>query len=343
MTEVSASTFGAFGGPSSQPKHEAASAPSFFGNKAASSDKPSETAPNASSLPGFSFGPPAKATEAASPTLRRPHNRRTVVLLRRAAQNGHCNRETLDTVLLRRIASSQAHRRPIEARRDQASYPAHQQAPRKRRASDTNEKVAAQAAAAAVAAAKADAEKRAQAKRKEATRTHAVDRAYRQLTDEVARSVSKETAARVAHEEEVRRRAASRNHLLSRISDQLWQQLAEEHAAEAAEETSRIAAAEVFRSRSCAMRAWSRWMDVLGERRDREQQRRRLEDIRTQIRQKKIATHDSDDTSPIRRAFSIRQALLTGERTANCHRNASTKMIPTRPGSVAHRCTTTRS
>ncbi len=60
---------------------------------------------------------------------------------------------------------------------------------------------------------------------------------------------------------EERRRAASRDELLARISEKLWQRLAADQAVEASTKASQLAAADVFRSRSCAMRAWQRWRE----------------------------------------------------------------------------------
>lgn len=329
-------SFGAFGKDPSQAKQEPAAAPSPFGNKAIVSDTPpSDTQSKASSLPSFSFGQPAAKKDSTASAAESSRNKPapSFSFASAAKTESSASKPAMPSFLGSSLAkqassdeqeptpASQAPSKLTDTKQDTSS----KSAP-KRRASDPKETAAAQAAAAA----KLDAEKKAAEKRKQAARTYAAERAFSKLSNEVVRSLSEKVAARVVQEEDARRRAASREELLSRITDKLWQQLAEESAAEVAEETSRIAAADMFRSRSCLMRAWSWWTEVLQERRDREQQRQRLEEIRGEIRRRNILgrvqadatptsktaskTSAHDVTSPIRHAFSIRQALLTGER-----------------------------
>ncbi|CBQ73909.1 related to SAC3-leucine permease transcriptional regulator [Sporisorium reilianum SRZ2] len=333
-------SFGAFGKDASQTKQEPVAAPSPFGNKSVASDiPPSATQAKPSSLPSFSFGQPAAKESAASAAKDTGDKPAPSFSFGSAAKT---DSEISKPAMPSFFGSSLAKQSGTDKKEPASAAPSPLQpaagkqdsltpasSALKRRASDPNENAAAQAAAAA----KLEAEKKAQAKRKHAAQTYAVERAFGKLSDDVARSLSEKVAARAVQEEDARRRAASRDQLVARITDKLWQQLAAEHAAEVAEEASRVAAAQVFRSRSCAMRAWSRWTEVLQERRDREQQRQRLEDIRSEIRRRNIlgrvqadadlATSRSpqktsrsshDETSPIRHAFSIRQALLTGER-----------------------------
>ena len=327
-------TFGGLGKDPSQPKQAAFSAPSPFGNKSIASSTPSsDSQAKPSSLSSFSFGrPAAKDTNAASSaqdetapsfslgsaTKTEPASSKPAML----SFFGSSLVKQSEKDKTEPATGAPASSKSLTSAQDESSE-------QKRPASDT---IKADAAAKAAEAAKLEAERKAQAKRKEAARARAVDRAFEKLSEDVIRSLSHTAAARAVQVEDARRRAASRDELLNGIADKLWQQLADECAAVVAEETSRIAAADVFRSRSRAMRAWSRWTEVLEGRKDREQQRQRLEDIRSEIRRRNILGHvqadtspsavkvaskvstGHEETSPIRRAFSIRQALLTGER-----------------------------
>ncbi|SPO32577.1 related to SAC3 - leucine permease transcriptional regulator [Ustilago trichophora] len=338
---------GGFGKDASQPRQDTATANHLFGGKIATLTPPaSDTEP--SSLPNFSLGQPAaKKLLAASSdepdTDRKPKSSSTLSFSFAAAPKADSDASApsmpsffasslgskdLASARTGAVSATAATTKPSDSKNDDAvATPVTQ----KRHASDSEESEAARAAAAA----KADAEAKAQAKRKETARAFAVNRAFKTLSEEVVRSIAAKTAAGAVQEEEVRRKAASRNELVTKIADQLWHRLAHDHSAQAAEKAGRVAAAEVFWSRSCAMRAWQRWLEVLNERRDREQQRQRLETIRGEIKRRNIlarvqadatsATPDRklsqhingvSETSPISHAFSIRQALLTGERSA---------------------------
>ncbi|KAJ9480005.1 Nuclear mRNA export protein SAC3 [Pseudozyma hubeiensis] len=332
-------SFGGFGKSLAQSDGEASSASTPFGSKAPASSTPfssSESKPSS----GFSFGQPTGTSSPAKESSKGASASLPSFSFGDAATpKSESSKSATPSFFGSSLSKQSAGDKPSEAPTSHTDAKRENSTPapssQKRRASDSKENAAAQAAAAA----KAEADKKAEAKRKEAAKSSAIDRAFKKLSDEVVRSAAQKTAARAVEEEEARRRAASRNDLLARITDKLWTRLAEEHAAQVAEETSRKAAAEVFQSRSCAMRAWSRWTEVLEERRDREQQRRRLEDIRGEIRRRNILgrvqpdasglatsptglgvtskTPDQEDASPIRKAFSIRRSLLTGERIAN--------------------------
>ncbi|SPO27643.1 related to SAC3 - leucine permease transcriptional regulator [Ustilago trichophora] len=345
--KASLPSLGGSGKDASQAEKETATANPLFSGKAASSTSPaSDTKP--SSLPSFVLGQPAAkdplATSSVDPNL----DRKPAVSVASSFSFGAVPKAHSDASkpsMPSFFASSLGSKDPASAITGASSATAATIEPsdgkndnavatpatRKRRASDSKESAAAQAAAAA----KADAEAKVQETRKETARAFALNRAFKTLSEEVVRSTAAKTAARAVQEEEVRRKAASRNELLTGIAEHLWLRLAHDHSAQAAEEAGRVAAAEVFRSRSCTMRAWQRWSEVLDERRDREQQRQRLETIRSEIKRRnilarvqaeainatpdrKLSQHISgiSKTSPISHAFSIRQALLTGERAA---------------------------
>lgn len=336
-------SFGGFGTRLTQPSQELAATPTLFGAKTATSNTPSsDTQSKPATPPSFSFGqPPSKSLTTASPAsgpAKAAVSAAPSLSLANAAKSGT---GTSKRAMPSFFGSSLSQQSTVEKIAEAASRPADVQqggslstpGNQNQRISDAKEDTAAQAASAA----KIEAAKKEQAKRRQAVKASAVDRAFKKLSDDVIRSVAEKSAARAVHEEETRRRAASRNELLAQITDRLWKRLANEHAAEAAEKASRIATADTLRSRNCALRAWSRWMEVLDERRDREQQRRRLEDLRSEIRRRNILgrvqpdasasvlstpdlkaaskTSSLEDISPVRHTFSIRQALLTGERT----------------------------
>ncbi|GAC93796.1 hypothetical protein PHSY_001361 [Pseudozyma hubeiensis SY62] len=333
-------SFGGFGKSLAQSDGETSSASMLFGDKAPASSNAFSSSEKSKPSPGFSFGqPPGTSSPAKESSKGASASLPSFSFGGAATPKTESSKSAMPSFFGSSLSNRSAGNKATEAPTSHADAKPENSTPapssQKRRASDSRENAAAQAAAAA----KAEADKKAEAKRKEAAKSSAIDRAFKKLSEEVVRSAAQTIAARAIQEEDARRRAASRNDLLARITDKLWTRLAEEHAAQVAEEASRKAAAEVFQSRSCAMRAWSRWTEVLEERRDREQQRRRLEDIRGEIRRRNIlgrvqqdasglATSptglgvtskipDREDASPIRKAFSIRQSLLTGERIAN--------------------------
>lgn len=353
-------SFGAFG--KAEAKQEAsANTSSPFGKKAAVPTSQTWDAQKVSSLPSFSFGGAAtKSPFATSSSDSRPQSQQKSSTASGSSftfgaapePEAQQSKPSMPSF----FPSSPAAKEPSADKVDsnhppsaaensadaKQDRPAQAPTNQKRRASDATEKATLQAAA---VKADAEAKAQAQAKCKQAAREDAVKRAFTALSAEVVRSAAAKTAASAVQAEDERRRAASRNELVTRLTNRLWEELADEQAAEVAEEISRIAAADVFRSRSCAMRAWTRWTQALEERRDREQQRQRLESIRSEIRRRNILgrveandaevaarTPDSKaiskcsqgQTSPIQHAFSIRQSLLTGERTTVANDRSTT-------------------
>ncbi|KAJ1573899.1 hypothetical protein NDA12_000117 [Ustilago hordei] len=355
-TKPALPSFGAFGKESQTKQEPGATATSPFGSKASVPSPQSSEAQKRSSMSSFSFGGSgAKSPFATSDTDSKQGSEQQSAApsftFDAAAKMGSQQSKPSSSFFSSSAGAKEpaqnktesklpsfAPIRAADAKQDNASSAPTSQ---KRRASHADENASVQAAAAA----KADAEAEAQAKRKEASRDYAVKRAFTALSNEVVHSAAAKAAASAVQAEEERRRAASRDQLVTRLTDRLWQELADEHVLEAAKETSRIAAADVFRSRSCAMRAWSRWTQALEERRDREQQRQRLEAIRSEIRRrnilgriqanevegvsstldsKAVGKHSQDQTSLIQHAFSIRQSLLTGERASVTNQKLNT-------------------
>ena len=148
-----------------------------------------------------------------------------------------------------------------------------------------------------------------------AAKPRVAERAFDTLFGEVLKTVPRQVAEAAVREEEHRRRELGREELLNSLAARLADELIEQRNHKAAKRVAQEAVAVAVAERWYKRFALDSWKLAMTERRDRQEQARRLEEIRQELRRRGKLDRDTSRAS-------LRSSLLTGQRRPAEHRDA---------------------